>query len=151
MNRPDVERFVRGTLGCACPEEVFRSVSISRAPAAAGLPATTEVLVGSRLLIRLVALPWEPAAPGWLERLATEGRATRDRHGYNRFRLVIAIPADEQAWERTGGFAARFARAAAGDDRAQLHLLAEDQLPAELSVAPATGKSAVPVGGTVAG
>lgn len=150
MDGPALEQFVRGTLGCACPDEVFRSVSVRRVPAAAGRPAFTEVLVGSRLLIRLVAMPAEPASPGWLEHLATDGRATRDRHGYHRFRLVIAAPAGEQAPERTGSLAARFARATAGDDRTHLHLLAQAQLPEELSGAPASGGSATAAAGTVA-
>jgi hypothetical protein len=135
MNGPALEQFVRGTLGCACPDEVFRSVSVRLVPAAAGRPAFTEVLIGSRLLIRLVALPAEPAAPDWLEQLATDGRATRDRHGYNRFRLVIAAPADDLSPERTGGLQARFARATAGDERTHLHLLAQARLPAELAMA----------------
>lgn len=135
MNGPALEQFVRGTLGCACPDEVFRSVSVRLVPAAAGHPAFTEVLAGSRLLIRLVTMPEEPEAPGWLEQLATDGRATRDRHGYNRFRLVIASPADDLAPERTDGLAARFARATAGDERTHLHLLAQARLPAELALA----------------
>ena len=150
MNGPALEQFVRGTLGCACPDEVFRSVSVRLVPAAAGRPAFTEVLVGSRLLIRLVTMPAEPAAPGWLEQLATDGRATRDRHGYKRFRLVIAAPADDLAPERTGGLAARFARATACDDRTHLHMLAQAQLPEQFSGAPASDESATAAAGTVA-
>jgi hypothetical protein len=144
-----VEEFVRGTLGCACPDEVFRSVSISRVPAAAGRPAFTDMLVGSRLLIRVVAMPVEPAASGWLERFAAEGRASRDRHGYNRFRLVIATPAGERTSAGSDGLATRFARVTAGDDRTHLHLLAEDQLPVELRAGPSRGEPAA-AGGTVA-
>ncbi|MCU0256427.1 MAG: hypothetical protein MUF60_06770 [Vicinamibacterales bacterium] len=149
MDRPAVEQFVRGTLGCACPDDVFRSVTISRAPAATGLEAYTEILVGARLLIRILSMPAEPAAPGWIERLATEGRAARDRRGCNRFRLVLAAPAGEQP----SGFvdlATRFARSTAGDERAHLHLLAATQLPAELSPARVPAGTAAGAAVTVA-
>jgi hypothetical protein len=124
-------------------------VSVRLVPAAAGRPAFIEVLIGSRLLIHLVTMPAEPAAPGWLEQLATDSRATRDRHGYNRLRLVLAAPAGEQ----TAGFvdlATRFARATAGDERAHLHLLAQTQLPAELSPAPVPAATAAGAAVTVA-
>ena len=42
----DVEHFVRGTLGCSCPDEVFRSIVVSRLPAVAGRPPILQVLVG---------------------------------------------------------------------------------------------------------
>lgn len=150
MDRPAVEKFVRGTLGCACPEEVFRSVSVGRMPAATGRPACTEILVGSRLLIRICSMPAEPAAPGWLERLAQEGRAARDRHGYHRFRLVIAAPGDEQLTVFAGRLATRFERESAGDERMHLHLLEQAQLPEELAAARVTGEPAAGAAGTIA-
>ena len=127
----DIERFVRGTLGCGCPDEVFRTVSLSRLPAVPGRPAVLQLLIGSRLLIHVAAAPAEPSAAGWLEQLAANGRAARDRHGYNRFRLVVvgvvtAAPAAE--------LEARFARALARDERAHLHLLDAAQLPAQLAM-----------------
>jgi hypothetical protein len=128
MDTAGIERFVRGTLGCGCPDEVFQSLSIRRAPPVAGHPAHTELLVGSRLLIRVVEEPADPAVSGWLERLVADGQAARDRHGYHRFRLVIV----GRAPGGPNGLEARFARAATGDERAHLHLLAEAQLPASL-------------------
>jgi hypothetical protein len=127
----DIERFVRGTLGCGCPDEVFRTVSLSRLPAVPGRPSVLQLLIGSRLLIHVAAAPAEPSAAGWLEQLAANGRAARDRHGYNRFRLVVvgvvtAAPAAE--------LEARFARALARDERAHLHLLDAAQLPAQLAM-----------------
>ena len=127
----DIERFVRGTLGCGCPDEVFRTVSLSRLPAVPGRPSVLQLLIGSRLLIHVAAAPAEPSAAGWLEQLAANGRAARDRHGYNRFRLVVVgvvttAPAAE--------LEARFARALARDERAHLHLLDAAQLPAELAM-----------------
>lgn len=142
-DRAGIERFVRGTLGCGCPDEVFQSIAISRLPAVPGRPPVAQVLVGSRLLIHVVSPPTAASANGWLEQLAANGRATRDRHGYHRFRLVVAA---------TGGAApaadleARFARVAVGDDRMHLHVIAADRLPAGLDV-PSGADQAPPAGG----
>jgi hypothetical protein len=129
----DVERFVRGTLGCGCPDEAFRTVSVSRLPGVPGRPAVLQLLVGSRLLVHVASVPQDAQAADWIEQLAANGRAARDRHGYNRFRLVVvgACPAT-----RSGELEARFERAVARDERAHLHLLGTHQLPDALAPGP---------------
>lgn len=127
--RGSIERFVRGTLGCRCPDEVFQSLAINRLPPTAARPLILQLLVGSRLLIHVVAMPPDATTAGWLEQLAADGRAARDRHGYNRFRLVVASP---EPLPSPREIKERFARAVVGDDRVHLHLLAADQLPGEL-------------------
>jgi len=131
VNRGEIERFVRGTLGCSCPDEVFQSIAVSHSPAVAGRPPIVQLLVGSRLLIHVVAPPTEMPGDGWIEQLATNGRAARDRHGYNRFRLVIATATPLAAARE---LAARFSRAVLGDDKAHLHFVCSDQLPAGLEL-----------------
>jgi hypothetical protein len=129
MTHPDrasIEHFVRGALGCGCPDEVFEHVVISRLPAIAGRPTILQLLVGSRLLIHVVAPPDGAAANGWLEQLVANGRAARDRHGYNRFRLVIAAPTLSAS---SHDIQERFARAIVGDPKAHLHFVRTDQLP----------------------
>jgi hypothetical protein len=130
-DRDSIEHFVRSTLGCGCPDEVFQHVVISRLPAVAGRPAIVQLLVGSRLLIHVVALPDGLAANGRIEQLASNGCTTRDRHGYNRFRLVIVSPAPPAS---TGEIQQRFARAIVGDPKAHLHFVGSEQLPAGLEL-----------------
>ena len=129
-DRASIERFVRGTLGCGCPDEVFEHLAVSRLSPIAGRPPVVQLQVGSRLLIHVVAPPDGAAANGWIEQLAANGRAARDRHGYNRFRLVIASPAPP-AWTRE--IQERFARAIVGDEKAHLHFVDSGQLPAGLA------------------
>jgi hypothetical protein len=137
-SQADVEKFVRGTLGCGCPDEVFRSIVVSRLPAVAGRPPILQVLVGSRLLIHVVSPPTLEPANGWIEPLAANGRATRDRHGYNRFRLVVASPAPLAS---ARALADRFARAVVGDDKAHLHFIGTDQLPPALEATAPQGEA----------
>jgi len=143
----DVEHFVRGTLGCSCPDEVFRSIVVSRLPAVAGRPPILQVLVGSRLLIHVVSPPAVEPANGWIEQLAANGRSTRDRHGYNRFRLVVASPAPLAS---ARAFADRVARAVVGDDKAHLHFVGTDQLPPGLEATAPQGEAQPDLSRTVA-
>jgi hypothetical protein len=150
MNDADqgtIERFVRGTLGCGCPDEVFHSISIAHLPALAARPPVLQLLVGSRLVIHIVTLPAGAAVNGWLEQLAAQGRATRERHGYNRFRLVIATSA---AAPLRVDLEARFARATGNDQRAHLHLIGSDRLPPALVPADADAQALVVPDRTVA-
>jgi hypothetical protein len=148
--RPEIERFVRGTLGCGCPDEVFRSITVDRRPASATRPSRLQLLVGSRLLIQIVPWPAEQATSRWLETLVSDGRATRDRYGYNRFRLVIVTPADGTVPAGVETVAERFARATTGDDRAHLHVVCADQLPVGLDSLGAVADSRRTGPGTVA-
>lgn len=131
LDRASIEHFVRRTLGCGCPDEVFQHLVVSRLPAVAGRPPIVQLQVGSRLLIHVVAPPDGAAANGWIEQLAANGRAARDRHGYNRFRLVIASPAPLASARE---LQERFARAIVGDEKAHLHFVGSEQLPAGLDL-----------------
>lgn len=129
-DRVSIEHFVRDTLGCGCPDEVFQHLAVSRLPPIAGRPLIVQLQVGSRLLIHVVAMPDGAATHGWIEQLAANGRAARDRHGYNRFRLVIASPVPPVSARELED---RFARAIVGDDKAHLHVVDRGELPAELA------------------
>jgi len=120
---------VRATLGCGCPDEVFQHLVISRVPPIAGRPPIVQLQVGSRLLIHVVAPPDGAAANGWIEQLAANGRTARDRHGYNRFRLVIATTAPPAPAHE---IRERFARAIVGDGKAHLHFVEAERLPEDL-------------------
>jgi len=127
---PDIERFVRGTLGCGCPDEVFQSIEVSDASTADGTVSFTRLVIGQRLLLHV----WRPATaaplPGDVQALAEEGCAERDARGYNRYRLVIAATEPEAAIDAV---AAAFNDAVGGDDRAHVHVLATRELPVALS------------------
>ncbi len=143
MKRDEIEQFVRGTLGCRCPEGVFDSIGLRQLPGTTAVQPVVQLLVGERLLIQCVRPPQE-ATTRWIEQLAVAGQEIRDRGGYNRFRLVVVgghgadLPLELRA---------RFAAAVAGDDHAHLHLVAEDQLPE--SLAPPLAEASPVVAGTL--
>ena len=125
-----IEHFVRATLGCQCPDEVFRSIAIDQLRTADGAIGYTRLLVGNRLLIYILDTAAVRVADGALAELVVRGCRERNERGYNRFRLVIAC--DDPASESTSVQHA-FDRAAGNDERAHLHCLPRALLPAEVA------------------
>lgn len=128
-DRASIERFVRDTLGCRCPDEVFQSLRIGRLSVSGATTPVTRLVVGDRLLVYVTdAGDGEPGkAP--IEALAAAGCADRDREGLNRVRLVLASD-----WPDSAAHLAheRFVRAAECDERAHLHLVGRGEVPASL-------------------
>ena len=115
MDRETIVQFARETLGCSCPDEVFEQISVSH-----NLPfdIDTRILIGERLLIYLVTTESHPTTER-LKQLATIGSMDRDRHAYNRLRVVCvgdwaatAEPLD-QIWSDV----------VEGDEKSHLHCL----------------------------
>lgn len=133
MTVPDgnqaIERFVRGTLGCGCPDEVFDSIEIERTAGPGESAPCVRLLVGGRLLIYVLEAQDLERIADAVSELARHGIEQRDRAGLNRFRLVVAADDPTQPLKAaTGSFASR----AGTDDRAHLHVIATDLLPASL-------------------
>jgi hypothetical protein len=123
-----MQRFIRSTLGCACPEEVLQWIecSHSRPVAEHGL-CLTRIDVGGRLLVYVVtgAVAPETAADA-LPGLLAAGLAERQRSGFNRLRLVVAGD-DPEAIRPLAERA--FAASVPHDDHVHLHVVADHELP----------------------
>lgn len=124
-DRASIERFVRGPLGCRCPDEVFEAIVIERARTPDHASQYTRLVVGDRLLI-YVAQDTSVLA---VRRLASQGLSERNERGYNRFRLVVAQ--DCPAHTRVD-IEQAFREAAGPDDRAHLHVIGADAAPEAL-------------------
>ena len=59
----EITRFVRGTLGCQCPDEVFQSIVIGQERTADHGEPFTRLLVGDRLLIYILPTSSMPRHP----------------------------------------------------------------------------------------
>jgi hypothetical protein len=128
MSGGAIEQFVRGVLGCSCPEAVFRSVTLEdNPPAFSGLLPARLLRIGGRLLVLLVE-PREQDVPVLpLQQLVTRARQLREAEGCNRVRLVVAAPSSmhallTEAFTGLGGL----------DERLHLHVVTPGQLPPAL-------------------
>ena len=115
-NEQNIMEFVRHTLGCACPDEVFDQIEYQDGDGLANT-YTRSITLGERLLIYI----WETNDPsrieGNLPAILLSGKDERDRRGLNRFRIVIAT--DDV--ERIGSIAQRVFRDLSDKDK-KVHL-----------------------------
>ncbi len=82
-----VKEFVKNTLGCQCPEEVFEKIEVDSEVRVADHTVDRRINVGDRLLIYLV--DGDKLQNKDLEVLVRAGKEERDNAGFNRFRLVV--------------------------------------------------------------
>jgi hypothetical protein len=83
---PEIKYFVQETLGCSCPEEVFKKIDFQEENADL---AGKKVNVGDRLLIYIISLDRKFSIQGIVNSALGQGVKERDEKGYNRFRLVL--------------------------------------------------------------
>jgi hypothetical protein len=86
-NYPEIKQFVQKTLGCSCPEEVFEKVEYEKG---GGEFWEKRINVGNRLLIYIITSVSESDIAQKIKAALASGVAERNKHGLNRFRLVVA-------------------------------------------------------------
>jgi hypothetical protein len=109
-----LKKFIRSTLGCNCPDEVFDRIDISSDE------SLTEIVVGGRLLIHLVRPNPNTPEDLFITDHVMRGKTERDAKTYNRFRLVLAASVSDEAKQDL------FEQARDGDDKLHLHIIAPE-------------------------
>ena len=89
-----IKHFIQNTLGCGCPDEVFRSIDVRRnVRLNSFIVLDSAFVIGNRLLVYLA----EAGSAGCIEEhlpvLVAAGKKEREEKGLTRFRLVLV--ADE--------------------------------------------------------
>jgi hypothetical protein len=121
-------RFVRDVLGCGCPEEILRSITVDRGRLVPGLDVeVTRLDVGGRLLVWVVPAARLKPLPSVVAAAVPAGVEERDRRACHRFRLVLAA-ADPAAIDQPAREA--FAACKQVDDRVHLHIVPLDEVRA---------------------
>ncbi len=116
-SKEPIIQFIRKTLGCQCPHEVFKHIDIARTPER---DIKLRINVGGRLLIYVAEIEAPGSLDAILEKLVRAGREERDSSGLNRFRLVVAAEDSESI---KGSLLEKFDALRQGDEKAHLHLL----------------------------
>jgi hypothetical protein len=125
-----IKHFVRGTLGCACTDEVFEHIERREESPGDGLRGL-RLQIGGRLLVRVVTPVDAKLTEANLARWFAEGMAERDAAGMNRFRLVLGCHDAAALAPRARDIVDRLVP---HDDRVHLHVL-ESAALAELKMA----------------
>jgi hypothetical protein len=122
-----IKHFVQHTLGCGCPEEVFRSIDVRSAVRLNSFIDLNSILIiGNRLLVYIA----EAGPAGCIEEhlpvLVAAGRKERDEKGLNRFRLVLA--ADDPGGLRQAA-EKHFEGLRGTDEKVHLHVIDRKAMP----------------------
>ena len=126
--RAQIEPFVRGELGCECPEEVFSDIQVLEKPAAwLGLPIDYALEIGGRLLVVVCLRERWHEVSRHLPELIHTGVQARDQRSLNRFRLVVPTTDRDAALEV---LQSRFSALAGTDEKVHLHVVGLARLPA---------------------
>jgi len=121
MEPSAVARFVRDVLGCGCPEEILRSITVDRGHLVSGLDVeVTRLDVGGRLLAYVAPAPASQPLCEVVAAAIAAGTGERDRLAFNRFRFVLATD-DSRALEESAR--AAFAACNRPDERVHLHVV----------------------------
>lgn len=123
---PELVRFVRDTLGCACPDEV-----VSRTVVEVAMDGLRGLDVGGRLLVRVLPAGERDRLiadfPEAVERWLSE----RDRRGFRRLRIVAV---DDRPLVLAEVLEAMLAAIVPDDDRVAVHVVSSEVLPTALTV-----------------
>jgi hypothetical protein len=82
-----IKRFVRESLGCTCPDEVFDHIEFLPELE----PDLKRIIIGDRLLVFIWQAMNSADIPERLPILLDSGISEKDSRGLNRFRMVLVI------------------------------------------------------------
>ena len=115
----DIKKFAQFTLGCGCPEEVFKIIECRSNIILDGIQIRDRINIGNRLLIYVVEVSRQDSVEKILKSLVIYGRKERDSAGFNRFRLVLTAD-DIGIFQRD---AETIFRSVNSDEKVHLHLI----------------------------
>jgi len=128
MTRKDkIKSFVRDTLGCTCPEDVFRHIEhAENIPIQENLKVAHRMDVGGRLLIYVYKMERLTDVSEDIPELIQHGQRAKENGGYNRFRLVLV--SDDK--EGVAGVATKVFDTLEKEENIHLHVIGEEEFPA---------------------
>ena len=122
-NNEKLKGFVRNTLGCGCPEEVFEKIDISMHLAVGHEKEVTRIVVGDTLLIYIIGPEPYGDFIDRVESISLAAKNDRDTNNYNRFRLVISGFEDDV---RQREASERFSELFKMDEKMHIHFVSQE-------------------------
>ncbi|MBU2578223.1 hypothetical protein KKA69_05370 [Patescibacteria group bacterium] len=124
-NYENIKTFVRQTLGCGCPEEVFEYIDCQTNITLNYGVLCNRINIGNRLLIYIVEVHNGDSLKNVLPILIAMGKKERDNLKFNRFRLVLA----SDNIDKTKKVAEDIFRTIEKDEKIHLHIILKTDLP----------------------
>ncbi len=125
-----IKEFVRNTLGCNCPEEVFQYIKYGTANSIdENILPVYEINIGNRLLIFAAGIKEADSLKSVLPKLVQAGINKRNDKKFNRFRLVLLTTRVNDVLEE----AFEIFRPLVTDEKVHLHVINKDDFPLNLN------------------
>lgn len=119
-----IKAFVQGTLGCGCPEEVFRSIDCKKnVRVNEKVLLSRAITIGDRLLIYVIDSREPDTIQRHLGAIVSAGKKERDEQGLNRLRLVVVT--DDAAEKES--LIRRFKELKDKDEKIHLHVIKKEE------------------------
>ncbi|MBW7992839.1 MAG: hypothetical protein FVQ84_22855 [Planctomycetes bacterium] len=124
-----IKEFVRNTLGCNCPEEVFQYIDCrTLVNIDENIVPVYEINIGNRLLVFAAAIDEVDSLKSILSKLVSAGIKKRDEKKFNRFRLVLLSAGDIDIAQQ----ASEIFSSLTTDEKVHLHMINKDDFPLNL-------------------
>jgi len=124
-----IKFFIQKTLGCNCPEEVFRHIDCQSHVPVNKIIVKNRFNIGNRLLIYVIEVSDTISLQTILPLLLHAGQKERDEAGFNRFRLVLET---DRAHEVKRA-AEEIFKGISKDEKIHLHVIHKENIPDCLS------------------
>ncbi len=118
-----IEEFVRGVLGCGCPDRVFETIQVAQIDTLELGFAISRLDIGNTLLIYIARPASQEELRNAMAKVVSEGRRDRNINGFNRFRLVVAGDLEEPEADSA---AKKFAAEIGADEKMHIHFVSAD-------------------------
>jgi hypothetical protein len=130
FDKEKIKTFVKLTLGCTCPEEVFAYIDCqSNIKLNDDIVLSNKINIGNRLLIYVVEVNNPASIKNTLPFLVNTGKAERDNSKFNRFRLVLVTDKLNEIKE----VAESMFNTINKDEKVHLHIVSKDNPPKGMS------------------
>jgi hypothetical protein len=125
VKKQEIKTFVKKTLGCSCPEEVFAYIDCRSNIPLNNVLLRNKINIGNRLLIFVVEVNNDESLKETLKSLVDAGRKERDGFRFNRVRLVLATDNPGLVKRRACDIFDTLER----DERIHVHVVHKDDIP----------------------
>jgi hypothetical protein len=126
FDKKNIKTFVKQTLGCACPEEVFEYIDCqSNINLKDDIVLRNKINIGNRLLIYVMESNNPDSIKNVLPFLVNTGKTERDNLKLNRFRLVLVT----DKLDEIKATAESMFNTINKDDKVHLHVVDRNKVP----------------------
>lgn len=115
--------FVKNTLGCTCPDEVFEKIQVGKCLVDGVKKEITRIVIGDTLLIYIISRQSGIKIVNTVDLIAMAGKTDRDTNHYNRYRMVVAKLEDIEQQVRASE---HFSKTYSADEKMHIHFVDQE-------------------------